>query len=186
MQFLSELWMPILLSSGMCFVWASLMWVVLPYHRSEWKRLPTETDVLEAMRKSLPPPGLYSFPFARGGERDRPDVRVALEKGPVGFVAITHPGRVNMVKMMVQSVIFYAVVSTLVAYVAWHAGLKLGAPYLSVFRIVGTAATMAYVLGSIPESIWFGRPWRSWALQFWDGLGFGLLTAGTFGWLWPQ
>ncbi len=186
MRFLSELWIPILVSGGMCFVWATLAWVILPYHQTEWKRLPTEHDVLEALRKNIPPPGLYSFPFARGTDRTRADIRAALEKGPVGYVAITTAGRVDMSRMVVQSIIYYLLVSTLVAYVAWNAGLKLGAPYLSVFRMVGIVTTMAYVLGSVPESIWFGRPWKSWAIQLGDGVGFGVVTAATFAWLWPQ
>jgi hypothetical protein len=186
MQFLVELWIPILVSGGMCFTWATLAWVVLPFHRTEWKRLPSEHDVLEALRKSLPPPGLYAFPFARGSDLTRTDIRVALEKGPVGYVAIAKSGRGDMKVMLMQSIVFYVIVSTLVGYVAWNAGLKLGAPYLSVFRIVGSVTTMVYVLGSAPESIWFGRPWKSWAIQLADGVGFGVVTAATFAWLWPQ
>lgn len=186
MQFLSELWIPILVSGAVCFVWAAVVWMVLPHHKSEWKRLPTEPDVLEALHKNPPAPGLYSFPFAMGGDLNRPDIKAALERGPVGFVAIAPSGPMNMGKMMTQSVVFYLVTSTLAAYVAWHAGLGLGAPYLSVFRIVATVATMAYVLGTVPESIWFGRPWKSWGYGVFDGAVMGMLTAGVFGWLWPK
>ncbi len=45
---------------------------------------------------------------------------------------------------------------------------------------------MAHFLGTIPESIWFGRPWKSVGLQLIDALLYALLTGGTFGWLWPR
>jgi hypothetical protein len=45
---------------------------------------------------------------------------------------------------------------------------------------------MAYILASVPESIWFGRPWRNFGMQVIDGIAYGLVTAGIFGWLWPR
>ncbi|HLA89478.1 MAG TPA: hypothetical protein VJL28_03470 [Gemmatimonadaceae bacterium] len=186
MRFLSELWMPILVSGAFCFVWSAIAWTVLPHHKTEWRRLPSEPDVLDALRRTPPPGGLYTFPFAMGADMNRADLKVAMERGPVGFVTIGKAGVPNMGKMMAQSVVFYLVTSTLAAYVAWNAGLGLGAPYRSVFRLVGTVVTMAYVLGSVPESIWFARPWKSWGYQLFDGIVAGLITAGVFGWLWPQ
>jgi len=188
MQFVSELWLPIIVSGGICFVWSALAWTMLPHHKSEWRRLSTEPDLIAALRKDPPAPGLYSFPFARGADMNRADTRTALENGPVGFITIGRNGVPSMGKMMGQSVLFYLLASTLAAYVAWHAapGSKLGIPYLSTFRIVGTVATMGYVLGSIPASIWFARPWKSWGYQLFDGAVMGMLTAGVFGWLWPK
>jgi hypothetical protein len=85
--------------------------------------------------------------------------------------------------MMGKAFAYNVVVSLLVAYVSWHA-LGPGAPYLSVFRIAGAVAAMSYVLATVPESIWFGRPWRSFWLQALDGTVYGLFTGGVFGWLW--
>jgi hypothetical protein len=188
MQFLAELWMPILLSGGVCFVWSALAWTVLPHHKRDLRRLSGEPDVLTALRKDPPPPGRYSFPFSRGADLNRADMRTALERGPVGFVTIGRNGVPHMGSMMGQSALFHLTVCALVAYVAWHAapGSKLGTPYLSTFRVVGTVSIMAYALGTTPESIWFARPWKSWASQALDATVMGLLTAGVFGWLWPK
>jgi hypothetical protein len=35
------------------------------------------------------------------------------------------------------------------------------------------------------KSIWFGQPWSATVKDVLDGLIYGLLTAGVFGWLWP-
>jgi hypothetical protein len=45
---------------------------------------------------------------------------------------------------------------------------------------------MAYGLGSLSNSVWKGQPWSMTAKEVIDGLVYGLLTAGTFGWLWPR
>jgi hypothetical protein len=88
--------------------------------------------------------------------------------------------------MMVKAVIFNFVVSFFAAYIAGHVLQLPGAPYLSVFRVVGAIGFMAYAFATVPDAIWFGRPWRSWFLQAGDALLYGLLMAGTFGWLWPR
>ena len=107
-----------------------------------------------------------------------------LEKGPRAFITVVPNGMPSMGPMMVKSFIYNLVVSLLVAYVAWHA-LGAGAPYLSVFRMVGATSMMSYILATVPDSIWFGRPWRNFGMQVVDGILFGLFSAGIFGWLWP-
>lgn len=60
------------------------------------------------------------------------------------------------------------------------------ANYLVVFRVAGTAGFLAYGLGHLSNSIWRGQPWVMTLKEVVDGLVYGLLTAGTFGWLWPR
>jgi hypothetical protein len=55
-----------------------------------------------------------------------------------------------------------------------------------VFRFAGTVAFMAYGLGHMTNSIWMGRSWAATFRSMFDGLVYGLLTAGSFGWLWPK
>ena len=81
--------------------------------------------------------------------------------------------------------LFTLVVSFFVAYLAAHT-LAPGTHYLQVFRVVGTVALLAYAAGSAPNSIWMGKPWSSTFKDMLDGLIYALLTAGTFGWLWPK
>ena len=74
---------------------------------------------------------------------------------------------------------------TFVAYLAAHT-VPAGANYLVVFRVVGTAAFLAYGLGHVSDGIWKGQTWSMTIKEVLDGLVYGLLTAGTFGWLWPR
>ena len=61
---------------------------------------------------------------------------------------------------------------------------RLTPPYLEVFRVAGTTAFIAYAAGVWPQSIWYSRPWSTTLKHTLDGLIYGLLTGGTFGWLW--
>jgi hypothetical protein len=51
---------------------------------------------------------------------------------------------------------------------------------------VGVTAFASYVIAGWQESIWFKRSWAVTLKNTADGLLYALITAGTFGWLWPR
>ena len=55
-----------------------------------------------------------------------------------------------------------------------------------VFRVVGTIAFLGYGAAHAQESIWGGRSWIVTFKHLFDSLIYALLTAATFGWLWPK
>ena len=57
-----SLWLPILLSAVAVFVASSLIHMVLRYHSRDYKRLPSEDDVMDALRPFDLPPGDYMVP----------------------------------------------------------------------------------------------------------------------------
>ena len=186
MEFLSQLWLPIVVSGIVVFFMSALVWTVMPHHKKDWQGLPNEDAVLGAMRTNPPAPGQYAMPFVFDPKmRDDPAMKDRIAKGPNGYLTVIPGGTPAMGPMMAKSLVYNIVVSLLIGYVAWHS-LRAGAEYLMVFRIVGTVAMMAYVLAVVPESIWFGRPWRNFTMQMLDGIAYGLVTAGIFGWLWPN
>jgi hypothetical protein len=139
---------------------------------------------MDAMRAGNPAPGLYVIPhMADMKEAQTPEGKAKMEKGPVGYLTIAPNGMPAMGPMMGKSLVFNLIVSVFVAYVASHT-IAPGAEYLTVFRVTGTVAFMAYALGSVPEVIWFARPLSSWLLQAFDSLLYALVLAGVFGWLW--
>jgi uncharacterized membrane protein (DUF441 family) len=90
-----------------------------------------------------------------------------------------------MAPFLSQWFVYTLVVSVLVAYLASRT-LPIGTPYLTVFRVVGTAAWLAYAGGTPINAIWKGVPWGVSFKEAIDGLVYACLTAGVFGWLWPQ
>jgi hypothetical protein len=185
---MKELWLPILVSALACLGITVLAWGVLPFHSREHRRLPTETDLLSALRRDLPAQGVYAFPYRgpRGALTGRADVAANLARGPVGFVVIGKPGAPRVALRLLQHFIFFATIAMVAAYIATISGLKDGAPFLKVFRVVSIVAAMPLMLGAAPLSIWISRPWKSWLLQCADGLACGLATGAVFAWLWPQ
>ena len=48
-----------------------------------------------------------------------------------------------------------------------------------------TAAVMGYALAHAQDAIWTFQGWPATARSMFDGLVYGLVTGGAFGWLWP-
>lgn len=178
-----ELWMPILLSAAIVWIGSAIVWMALPHHKGEYRSVPDEEATRAALQGAAP--GLYSVPHPDDPMNPTDDERRKLDEGPRAFLAVLPAGQPNMGGMMLKSFLFFLVVSFVVAYVTGRA-LAPDAHYLTVFRIAGTTAWLAYGFGSIQECIWFGRPWSSQLRSLCDGLFYGLLTAGVFGWMWPR
>jgi hypothetical protein len=56
----------------------------------------------------------------------------------------------------------------------------------SVFRFTGVTAFACYTVALWQDYIWLRRSMRRTVTGFVDGLLYALVTAGTFGWLWPE
>jgi hypothetical protein len=182
---LGALWLPVLLSAVLVFIVSSIIHMVLKYHAGDYRRLPNEDAVLTAIRSGTPEPRQYIFPYAGGmKELERPEMKQKFLEGPVGVLTLRRPGPFTMGPALGQWFLYSLVVSFFIAYVAAHT-IPPGTRYLEVFRVVGAVGFLAYAMGQIPASIWMGRPWSITWKDVLDGLLYGLVTAGTFGWLWP-
>jgi len=182
---LSALWLPIVLSAVIVFVASSIMHTVLPYHKGDYKKLPDEDKVLPALRAAGLQRGLYVFPFIPPQEMKSPASAEKYKLGPVGMMTVFPGGQPFIPKFLGQWFGYCLLISFLVAYLTGHT-VAPGTYYLSVFRVAGTAAFLAYGLGTISNGIWRGQPWSFVIKEVIDGLIYALLTAGTFGWLWPR
>ncbi len=187
MAFLTELWLPILLSAVFVFVASSVLHMALPIHKSDCKQMANETAVLKALRSGGVQTGNYTFPWASSmKEMGSTEMMAKVKSGPCGFLTVLPPGGWNMGKSLGGWFAFSLMVGTLVAYLSWHALGTGPATYLEVFRITGMAAVLAYAVGHFHDSIWKGMNWATTGKFVFDGVVYGLVTAGTFGWLWPQ
>ena len=183
---LMALWVPIVLSAVIVFVASSIIHMALKYHQSDYQKLPDEDNTMAALRGAGLQQGLYVFPFCKGGkDMKSPEMMEKYKQGPVGFLTVYPSGPPVLPKFLAQWFGYCLIVGFFVAYLTGHT-VAAGTPYLAVFRVVGTAGFMAYGLGPIVGSIWKGQPWGMTIKEVVDGLIYGLLTAGTFGWLWPK
>ena len=100
-------------------------------------------------------------------------------------MTVMESGPVSMGPSLAQWFLYCVVVGVFAAYVAGRA-LEPGAHYLKVFRFAGVTAFVGYSLALWQNTIWYKRAWTTTLKANVDGLVYGLLTAGTFGWLWPK
>ncbi|MBZ5598604.1 MAG: hypothetical protein LAN83_09795 [Acidobacteriia bacterium] len=182
---LTALWLPILLSAVIIFVASSIMHMLLKYHQSDYSQLPDEDKILAALRPANLKRGLYIFPFCTHKDMKSPALIEKYKQGPVGFLTILPSGPPAMPKFLVQWFVYCLLIGFFVAYLTGRT-LPPGADYLVVFRVAGTGAFLAYGLGQLSNGIWKGQRWSATIKEVIDGLVYGLLTAGTFGWLWPR
>lgn len=186
MAFLIELWIPILLSAVLVFVVSFIIHMFLGYHKNDFKKLPDEEAVMDAMRGFNTPPGDYVVPFA-GSPKDAgtPEFIEKTKKGPVALMTVMANEPFKMGDSLVMWFIYSVVVGICSAYIADRA-LGAGAHYLEVFRFVGAAAFLGYSLALLQNSIWYKRNWCATLKSVFDGFIYALVTAGAFGWLWPS
>jgi hypothetical protein len=183
---LGSLWLPVLLSAVLVFIVSALVHMVLKYHNSDYTRIPNEDALRSALRAASPPPAQYIIPYCpEMKEMETPEMKQKFTEGPVAVVNVMRPGVPSMGRPLTYWFLFSLTVSFFIAYIASHV-IPAGTPYLQVFRIVGAIGFLAYGAATVPPSIWMGKPWKITWKEMFDGLLYGLVTAGTFGWLWPR
>src|SRR6266540_3312787 len=163
---LTALWLPILLSTVIVFFASFIMHTVLAYHKSDYRKLPDEDRVTDAMRSAGVTRGpAYFFPYFSFKEMKSAPVIEKMKRGPVGLLTV--------------------VPSIFAAYLSGRT-LAPGSAFVQVFRVVGIAALLGYGAAHAQESIWNGRSWVVTFKHLFDSVVYAALTAGTFGWLWPK
>ena len=186
MSFIANLWLPILLSSVFVFLVSALIHMVLGYHKSDFRKLPDEDAVMGALRGFKIPEGDYMMPCPESAKAMKsPEFLEKHNKGPIAVMTFIKSGPPSMGKSLFLWFLYTIVIGTISAYVGDRA-VGFGGNYLQVFRFVGCTAFMGYSMALWQNSIWYGRNWGATLRSAFDGLIYALVTAGTFGWLWPR
>lgn len=180
-----DLWLAILLAGLFCWIASALIHMLLKYHNADMKQLPKEESVASALRDNNLKPGLYHMPWCGDmSNMAKPEVQEKFVNGPVGVVTIFPNGLPPMGKLLGLQFLHFLVVSILVAIVTIMA-FPAGADYMTVFKLVFVVSFIAYGVGGIPYSIWYGHPWGNYFRFVIDALIYSSVSAGTFAWLWP-
>jgi hypothetical protein len=157
-----------------------------PWHKSDYPKIPNEDRVRDGLRPLAIPPGDYMVPRpSTRQEMTSPEFAEKVRQGPNLIVTVLPNGPWSMGRNLTLWFLYAAAVGVLAAYLAGRA-LPPGAEYLQVFRFVSVAAFIGYAVGLWQMSIWYRRSWSTTIKATVDGLIYALLSAGTFGWLWPS
>jgi hypothetical protein len=183
---LLSLWMPILLSAVIVFVVSSIIHMLTPWHKGDYPKVPDEDKVMDALRPFNLPPADYMMPRpASMADMNSPEFLEKRKKGPVMMFTVFPSGPVSMGSSLLGWFVYSVVIGAFAGYLASRT-VPVGAPYLRVFRVVGTTAFLGYAGALAQMSIWYRRAWGTTIRSTIDGLVYAMLTAGTFGWLWPR
>ena len=183
---LTALWLPILLSAVFVFVLSSIIHMATPWHKNDYPPMPNEDRVRDALRPLAIPPGDYMVPRAQSmAEMGTPAFQEKMKQGPVLMATVMPNGMPSMGPQLAKWFLYSVVMSVFAAYVTGRA-LGQSSPYLSVFRFAGVTAFLGYGAALWQFNIWYHRSLRTTITSTVDALLYALVTAGTFGWLWPQ
>lgn len=176
-----ELWMPIVGSAIAVFVVSAIVWMAMPWHKTDFRKLSNEEGARSAM--SGLEPGLYMVPYCIDPkELENEEVANKYKEGPNAYITVVPSGLPQMGPKLLMSFVYYLFVGCICAYVVSRT-VGAGGDYLGVFRIAGTTAWIAYGIAYIQDSVWFGRPWSLTIKSLFDALLYALVTGGMFGWL---
>ena len=176
-----SLWQPILVSAVVVFIAGSVIWMAMPWHRTDWSMTEDEERVRDALQSTEP--GAYTVPHcADRAQMQSPEFRQKLKEGPQAFITVIPSGERQMGGKLLLMLLYNLLVGIFCAYLVSRT-LAPEADYSAVFRVAGTTAFIAYGMAYIQESIWFGRSWWMTAKTFLDALIYAVLTGGVFGWL---
>jgi hypothetical protein len=177
---LVSLILPIVLSTVALFFASFLSWMVLQLHKNDWGKIPKEEEFMAAAASCQIPEGSYIFPCSKSpAEMQTEEFQKKYTAGPRGTLTILPV--VNMGKNLGLTVVYFLVVSFLLAYLAAH-GLPRGADFLSVFRFVFTAGFMTFLAAIVQHAIWFRPRIVGHVIE---SIAYAAIAGALFGALWP-
>jgi hypothetical protein len=182
---ITSLLLPTLIAAVLVFVASAMLHMLLPWHRTDFRPVPNEDALMDALRPFSIPPGDYMVPCPGGPAAMKDPAFVAkMEKGPKAIMTVMPNGMPGMGKQLGQWFAYCLLVGFLAAYVAGRA-LPADADALNVFRFTATIAFIGYVVANWQNSIWYLRPWSTSFKNTVDGVLYAALTGASCSLLWP-
>ncbi len=186
MTHITVLWLPILLSAVAVFVLSSIIHMLSPWHKNDYRKVPDEDALRNAVGPLAIPPGDYIVPRPSG----RNDMRSAefmdkVKSGPNMIMTILPNGPWSMGRNLGLWFGYLVVVSIFAAALAGTA-LPPEADNPAIIHFVGATAFIGYAVALWQMSIWYRRAWSITIKATVDGLIYAAVTAAIFCWLWPR
>ncbi len=183
MAFLTDLWLPIVLTAVALFFCSFLAWAILPHHKDDYSSAPDEEAMRSAVRSLNLAPGRYMFPNCKDSKSMKdPEFQRKMTEGPMGMLNVWPVP--SMGKNMALTFLTFLIASAFIAYLA-RLTLPNGAEFAKVFQVVGAAGILTWCFSFIPNMIWFNGGARAIVMCIIDGVVYGLVTGAVFAFLWP-
>ena len=114
MEFLTQLWLPIVVSAAAVWVASAVIWMALPHHKKDWTKLPDEDAFRNYVKAAGIAPGNYGYPhFGSGKDCHTPEAKAKWESGPIGMLSVW--GKISMGRNMLLTFLVFLAVSVVIA-----------------------------------------------------------------------
>ena len=179
MEFMTVLWLPIVVSAFVLFCASFVAWTMLPHHQGDFNKLPDEDRIMESVRNAELPAGAYIFPYLRHADYKDPAMQERYAKGPRGKLVVWDMP--NMGRNLGLTFVYFLIVSWVTAYIAWSAiGL---ADFRKALQITGAIGVLVYASSGMLNAVWFPRRVIT---DFVDGVVYGVISGLIFAFFWPE
>ena len=84
------LWLPILVSAVVVFIAGAVIWMVMPWHKTDWSKTADEEAVRAALKSTGP--GMYSLPHCNPEQFKDPAMQQKFKDGPQAFITVVPNG----------------------------------------------------------------------------------------------
>lgn len=150
---LASLWLPILAAAVAVFIASSIIHMATAWHHNDFKRVPDQDRVMDALRSFNLGPGDYVVPRpASRRDEASPEFAALMKRGPVVAMTVL-PGNVVIAKNLVLWFVYCIVVALCAAYIA-GAALPAGAEAKKVFQFGGATAFFGFVTAGVFAWLW--------------------------------
>ena len=185
MVHLSQLLVPILVSTVAVFLASSVIHMLSPWHKGDFVALSNEEGVMDALRPFAIPPGDYFFPRATSrAEMSSPTFIERMQRGPVVLMTVLPNGGMQMARNMINWFLYIIVVTATAAIATVGFGPQ--AWWAVVFHQITLVSFAGYALALWQMSIWWGRAWSITLKATVDAAIYAAITGGVFVWWWPK
>ena len=184
---ITQYWLPIVVATILCFLSGAILHMMIPLHKGDWRRLPNEDAVLNALKQSGVTPGNYMFPNSPAGDMSAlkdPAFQQRLAENPGGVMTIRAPGNIQMGPYLGKQFVYHLIISIFIAY--FVSRLVPPGGFGPVFHYTSLISALAYVGALFPEAIWYQQPTNYVVAKVVDGLVWGVFTGLAFAWLGPN
>lgn len=189
MSYLTALWLPVLVSAVAVFLLSFVFHMLLPFHKNDYRAVPNDSAVMDALRPFAIAPGDYMVPRPNGmADMKTPEFQEKMNRGPVVMLTVFPNGMGSMGRPLAMWFVFILVVNTLSGHIAQGAFHDAVGPvdHRVIFHTVALTSFMAYGFGLWQMAIWYRRSIATTIRSTVDAAIYGIATGLVFGWLWPR
>ena len=181
----TELWLPILVSPVLIFLVSSVIHMLTPWHKDDYRTVPNEDGAMQALRPFGLAPGDYMMPRPSSmADMQSPAFLEKVRQGPKVVMTVLPAGPMTMTRNLVGWFAYLLVIAAIVGEL-YAMVLRRGADGHDVLHVTLITSFLGYAAALWQMTVWYNRSVGTTLRSTIDGLIYAAMTAGVFAYFWP-